>query len=105
MTPKAEVRSPEQFKFTEAMFKALSKELTPLITNRGQTAVRPTTYRDFQNGTFKEWLLVTELYLERVYSPEQKSITLKLLMKLEFHNQQAGVRPVFSRAAEYFAHK
>ena len=43
---------------------------------------------------------MTELYLERVYSPEQKSITLKLLMKLEFHNQQAGVRPVFSRAGD-----
>ena len=42
---KDEFISPEQLKFTEAISKAMSKELAPLIANRDQTAVRPTAYR------------------------------------------------------------
>ena len=50
-------------KFTEAMSKAMSKELSPLIA-----AVRPTTYRGSKDATDEEWLLVMKQYLERVYS-------------------------------------
>ena len=42
---KSELISPEQLKFNEAISKAMSKELAPLIANRDQTAVRPTAYR------------------------------------------------------------
>ena len=37
--------SPEQLKFTEAISKAMSKELAPLIANRDQTRTRPTIYK------------------------------------------------------------
>ena len=37
--PKDELISPEKLKFTEAIFKAMAKELAPLIANRDQTAV------------------------------------------------------------------
>ena len=42
---KSDMISPEQLKFTEAISKAMSKELAPLIANRDQTAVRPTRVR------------------------------------------------------------
>ena len=64
---KSELISPEQLKFTEAISKAMSKELAPLIANRDQTAVRPTAYRGSRDGTIDEWLLVMKGYLERVY--------------------------------------
>ena len=60
--------SPEQLKFTEAISEAMSKELAPLIANRDQTAVRPTTYRGLKDGTAEEWLLVMKRYLERVFA-------------------------------------
>ena len=66
--PKDELISPEKLKFTEAIFKAMAKELAPLISNRDQTAVRPTLYRGSKDGTVEEWLLVMKRYLERVYS-------------------------------------
>ena len=66
--PKDELISPEKLKFTEAISKAMAKELAPLIANRDQTAVRPTLYRGSKNGTVEEWLLVMKRYLERVYS-------------------------------------
>ena len=66
--PKDELISPEKLKFTEAIFKAMAKELAPLIANRDQTAVRPTLYRGSKDGTVEEWLLVMKRYLERVYS-------------------------------------
>ena len=65
---KEEWISPKQLKFTEAISKAMVKELAPLIANRDQTAVRPTLYRGSKDGTVEEWLLVMKLYLERVYS-------------------------------------
>ena len=73
---KSELISPEQFKFTEAISEAMSKELAPLIANRDQTAVRPTAYRGSKDGTIDEWLLVMKRYLERVYvnlSPVDKA--------------------------------
>ena len=66
--PKDESISPEQLKFTEAISKAIAKELAALIANRDQTAVRPTLYRGSKDGTVEEWLLVMKRYLERVYS-------------------------------------
>ena len=57
--PKDELISPEKLKFTEAISKAMAKELALLIANRDQTAVRPTLR-----------------YLERVYlnaSPVDKA--------------------------------
>ena len=66
--PKDELISPEKLKFTEAIFKAMAKELAPLTANRDQTAVRPTLYRGSKDGTVEEWLLVMKRYLERVYS-------------------------------------
>ena len=66
--PKDELISPEKLKFTEAISKAIAKELAPLIANRDQTAVRPTLYRGSKDGTVEEWLLVMKRYLERVYS-------------------------------------
>ena len=66
--PKDELKSPEKLKFTEAIFKAMAKELAPLIANRDQTAVRPTLYRGSKDGTVEEWLIVMKRYLERVYS-------------------------------------
>ena len=42
---KDELISPEQLKFTEAIFKAMSEDLAPLIANRDQSAVRVTAYR------------------------------------------------------------
>ena len=64
---KNEFISPEQLNFTEAIWKAMSKELAPLIANRDQTAVRPTAYWGSKDGTIDEWLLVIKRYLERVY--------------------------------------
>ena len=66
--PKDELISPEKLKITEAISKAMAKELAPLIANRDQTAVRPTLYRGSKDGTVEEWLLVMKRYLERVYS-------------------------------------
>ena len=63
----SEFISPERLKFTEAISKAMSKELAPLIANRDQTAVRPIAYRGSKDGTFDEWLLIMKRYLERVY--------------------------------------
>ena len=64
---KDELISPERLNFTEAISRAMSKELAPLIANRHQTAVRPTAYRGSKDGTIEEWLLVMKRYLERVY--------------------------------------
>ena len=66
--PKDESISPEQLNVTEAISKAIAKELAPLIANRDQTAVRPTLYRGSKDGTVEEWLLVMKWYLERIYS-------------------------------------
>ena len=43
--------SPEQLKFTEAISKAMSKELAPLISNRDQTRNRPTIYIGTKDGS------------------------------------------------------
>ena len=56
--------SPEQLGFTEAISKAMSKELAPLIANRDQTKVRPTMYKGTKDGTVDGWLPVMKRFLE-----------------------------------------
>ena len=73
---KREFISPEQLKFTDAISKAMSKELTPLTANRDQTAVRPTANRGSKDGTIDERLLFMKQYLKRDYlnsSPVDKT--------------------------------
>ena len=60
--------SPEQLRFTEAISKALSKELALLIANRDQTRVRPTIYKGTKDGTVDGWLPLMRQFLERVHS-------------------------------------
>ena len=63
-----EAISPEQLRFTEAISKAMSKELAPLISGRDQTRARPTVYKGTKDGTVDGWLLVMKRFLERVHS-------------------------------------
>ena len=65
---KGELTSPEQLKFLEAISKAMCEELAPLIANRDQTAVQPTTYRSSKDGTIDEMLLVMKRYQKRAFS-------------------------------------
>ena len=60
--------SPEQLRFTEAISKAMSKELAPLIANRDQTRVRPTIFKGTKDGTVDGWLPVMKRFLERVHA-------------------------------------
>ena len=60
--------SPEQLRFTEAISKAMSKELAPLIANRDQTRVRPTVYKGTKDGTVDGWLPLMKSFLERVHA-------------------------------------
>ena len=64
--------SPEQLRFTEAISKAMSKELAPLIANRHQTRVRPTVYKGTKDGTVDGWLPVMKRFLERVHAKSAK---------------------------------
>ena len=64
--------SPEQLRFTEAISKAMSKELAPLIANRDQTRVRPTVYKGTKDGTVDGWLPVMKRFLERVHAKSPK---------------------------------
>ena len=61
-------KSPEQLRFTEAISKAMSKELAPLIANHDQTRVRPTVYKGTKDGTVDGWLPVMKRFLERVHA-------------------------------------
>ena len=54
--------------FTEAISKAICKELATLIANCDHTAVRSTAYRGSKDGTVAVWLLVMKWYLERANS-------------------------------------
>ena len=65
--------SPEQLRFTEAISKAMSKELAPLIANRDQTRVRPTVYKGTKDGTVDGWLPVMKRFLERVHAKSPKN--------------------------------
>ena len=53
------------------------KQLAHLIANRGQTSVRPTTFRASKDGTNDKRLLVKKRYLVWVYlrsSPGDRSL-------------------------------
>ena len=65
--------SPEQLRFTEAISKAMSKELAPLIANRDQTRVRPTVYKGTKDGTVDGWLPLMKRFLERYMQNQQTS--------------------------------
>ena len=54
----AVVISPERLRFMEAISKAMSKELAPLIVGRDQTRARPTVYKDTKDDTVDGWPLV-----------------------------------------------
>ena len=60
--------SPEQLRFTEAISKAMFKELAPLFANRDQTRVRPTVYKGTKDGTVDGWLPLMKRFLERVHA-------------------------------------
>ena len=64
--------SPEQLSFTEAISKAMSKELAPLIANRDQTRVRPTVYKGTKDGSVDGWLPVMKRFLEKVHAKSPK---------------------------------
>ena len=58
--------SPEQLKLTEAISRAVSKELAPLIADREQTRFRPSMYKGTKDGNVDRWLLLMKRFLERV---------------------------------------
>ena len=60
--------SQEQPRFTEAISKAMSKKLAPLIANRDQTRVRPTSYKGTKGGTVDGWLPLMKRFRERVHT-------------------------------------
>ena len=60
-----EVVSQEQLRFTEAISKAMSKELAPLLAGRDPTQVRPSVYRGSKEGSIDGWILVMRRYLQR----------------------------------------
>ena len=62
----------EQLRFTEAISKAMSKELAQLIATRDQTRVRPTIYKGTKDGTVDGWLPVIKRFLERVHAKSPK---------------------------------
>ena len=60
--------STEQLKFTEAISKAMSEQLAPLIADGHQIRTRPTVYKDTEDGTGDGWLILMRRFLERVHA-------------------------------------
>ena len=60
--------STEPFKLTEAISKAMFKELAPLIPSRDQTRARPTLYKGTKDETIDRWLLLVRRFFERVHA-------------------------------------
>ena len=60
--------SPEQLSFTEAISKAMSKKLAPLIAGREQIRTRPAVYKGTNDGNIDGWLLLVRRFLERVHT-------------------------------------
>ena len=60
-----EVIFPEQFRFTGAIPKAMSKELAPLLADRGPTQARPSVYGGPKEDSIDGWILVMRRYLQR----------------------------------------
>ena len=61
----AEIISPEQLRFTAAIYKAMSKELAPLLAGRDLAQTRPNVYRGSKDGSIDGWILVMQRYLKR----------------------------------------
>ena len=62
----AEIISPEQLRFTAAISKAMSKELSPLLAGRDLAQTRPNVYRGSKDGSIDGWILIMQRYLERI---------------------------------------
>ena len=60
----AEAISPEQLRFTAAISKAMSKELTPLIAGRDLAQTRHNVYRGSKDASIDGWILVMQRYLK-----------------------------------------
>ena len=60
--------SPVELRLTEAISKAMSKEVAPLIANRDLTRARHTVYKGTKDGTVDGWLPVMKRFLERVHA-------------------------------------
>ena len=63
---------PELLKFTEAISKAMAKELEPLIASCDQTRTRPTTYKGTKDGSFDGWLPLMRRFLKQVHTKSTK---------------------------------
>ena len=61
-----EAISPEQLRFTAAISKAMSKELTPLLAGRDLAQTRPNVYRGSKDGSIDGWILAMQRYLKRI---------------------------------------
>ena len=73
---KGEVVSQEQLRFTEAISKAMSKELAPLLAGRDPMQARPSVYRGSKEGSIDGWILVMRRYLQRTQAkatPDDKA--------------------------------
>ena len=71
-----EVIPPEQLRFTAAISKAMSKELTPLLAGRDPTQARPSVYRGSNEGSIDCWILVMRRYFQRTQAkatPDDKT--------------------------------
>ena len=60
-----EAISPEQLRFTDAISKAMSKELAPLLAGRDLAQARPNVYRGSKEGSIDGWILIMQRYLKR----------------------------------------
>ena len=75
--------SPEQLKFTEAISKAISKELALVIAGREQTETRPTVNKGTKDGNADGWLLLIRRLLERVHAKSAEKKAWAIMDHLE----------------------
>ena len=71
-----EIISREQLRFTAAISKAVSKELSPLLAGRDPSQARPSVYRRSKEGSIDDWVLVMRRYLPRTQAkatPDDKA--------------------------------
>ena len=64
--------SPGQLKFTDAISKAMSRALAPMIAIRDQIRTRPTIYKGTKDGSIDERLPLIQCFLERVHAKSIK---------------------------------
>ena len=71
-----EIIFPEQLRFTDAISKAMSKELAPLLAGRVPSQDRSSVYRGSKEGSIDGWVLVMRRYLQRTQAkatPDDKA--------------------------------